>query len=71
MVKTFGEVIRDIKPDEVWTPINEDSRVKCIRRTNSDSNYLNGIMIEFDGEYNSCFLPFHFEFELQRKGGVI
>ena len=65
MIKTFEEIIFDIKGHQIWKPTASDSRVKEIQSVEFDS--LDGILIKLDDNYDSVFIPSDMKFKLQQE----
>ena len=65
MIKTFEEIIMNIKGHQIWKPLASDSRVKnieCIELNNVD-----GILIRLGDKYDSEFIQSDMKFELEQK----
>ena len=65
MIKTFKEIIMNIKGHQIWKPLTSDSRVKNIESI--EFNNSNGILINLDDKYNCVFIPSNMKFELEQK----
>ena len=65
MIKTFEEIIMNIKGHQIWKPLASDSRVKNIESI--EFNNLDGILINLDDKYDSVFIPSDMKFELERN----
>ena len=65
MIKTFKEIIMNIKGHQIWKPLASDSRVKNIESI--EFNNLDGVLINLDDKYNSVFIPSNMEFEVEQK----
>lgn len=65
MIKTFEEIIMNIKGHQIWKPLVSDSRVKEIESI--EFNNLDGILINLDDKYDSVFIPSDMKFELQQE----
>ena len=65
MIKTFEEIIMNIKGHQIWKPLASDSRVKNIESI--EFNNFDGILINLDDKYDSVFIPSNMEFELEQK----
>ena len=65
MIKTFEEIIMNIKGHQIWKPLASDSRVKNIESI--EFNNFDGVLINLDDKYDSVFIPSNMEFELEQK----
>ena len=65
MIKTFEEIIMNIKGHQIWKPLASDSRVKEIESIEFDG--FDGILINLDDKYNSVFIPGDMKFKLQQE----
>lgn len=65
MIKTFKEIIMNIKGHQIWKPLASDSRVKEIESI--EFNNSDGVLINLDDKYNCVFIPSDMEFELERN----
>ena len=65
MIKTFEEIIMNIKGHQIWKPLASDSRVKEIESI--EFNNSDGILINLDDKYNCVFIPSNMKFELDRN----
>ena len=65
MIKTFEEIIMNIKGHQIWKPLASDSRVKNIESI--EFNNLDGILINLDDKYDSVFIPSDMKFKLQQE----
>ena len=65
MIKTFKEIIMNIKGHQIWKPVTTDSRIKEIESIEFDG--FDGILINLDDKYNSVFIPGDMKFKLQQE----
>lgn len=65
MIKTFEEIIMNIKGHQIWKPLASDSRVKNIESI--EFNNFDGILINLDDKYDSVFIQSDMKFELEQK----
>ena len=65
MIKTFEEIIMNIKGHQIWKPLASDSRVKEIEFIEFDG--FDGILINLDDKYDSVFIPSNMKFKLQQE----
>ena len=65
MIKTFKEIIMNIKGHQIWKPLASDSRVKEIEYI--EFNNSEAVLINLDDKYDSAFIPSDMKFELERN----